>query len=415
VVREQFHTPIHHFEGVVEPLARIGAHTYLMDAARVMTAGAVDQGERPAVVSAIVKYHVTERGRQVVNDGMDVIGGKGICLGPSNFLGLAYQQLPIGITVEGANILSRSLIIFGQGAIRCHPYVLAEMQAARIEDTERGLQEFDQVFWAHMRYSLFNGLRAIGHGLSGAWLARPDAPVAPEMATYYRQLMRFSAAFACLADAAMLSLGGSLKRRESLSARLGDILSQMYLISATLKRYEDEGRQAADAPLAHWAIQDAFCRMQDAFDGALDNFPNRFLGVAMRLAFFPWGRPFRAPSDALARAVADTLTQNGGARERLTAGAYIPTNVAEAVGAIEQAFQATLQTRELDKRIREFRRSGQLDPADPRVNVRDIADAVHAAGGLSDAEHQRIIERNVLRDRVIAVDDFPMDLRSPEP
>lgn len=413
VVREQFRTSIHKFEGVAEVLARIGGHTYLMDAARTMTAGAVDLGEKPAVISAIVKYHVTERGRLVVNDGMDIIGGKGICLGPSNFLGRAYQQIPVGITVEGANILTRSLIIFGQGAIRCHPHALAEIHAAQNSDTAQGLLEFDQAFWGHTRYTLGNALRTLGHGLTCARLVRLDAPVAPEMARYYRQLSRFSAAFATLADTAMLMLGSSLKRRESLSARLGDVLSQMYLISATLKRFEDDGRQAEDAPLAHWAIQDAFCRLQDALTGALQNFPNRVIGCALRLMIFTWGRPFSAPSDALGQAVARAITQPGGARDRLTRGVYVPSNTHEPVGAIEAAFAATLATHEIDVRIRQFEKSGKLDAADPLVNVRDIAQAVHGAGGIDDADYQRIIERNMLRDRVIAVDDFPHDLRSP--
>ncbi|MBV6273949.1 acyl-CoA dehydrogenase [Alcaligenaceae bacterium CGII-47] len=413
VVREQFRTSIHKFEGVAEVLARIGGHTYLMDAARTMTAGAVDLGEKPAVISAIVKYHVTERGRTVVNDGMDIIGGKGICLGPSNFLGRAYQQIPVGITVEGANILTRSLIIFGQGAIRCHPYVLAEMQAAQNPDTAQGLLDFDRVFWEHVRYTLGNAGRALGHGLTGSRFVRLDTSVSPDMARYYRQLSRFSAAFATLADVAMLVLGGSLKRRESLSGRLGDALSQMYLICATLKRFEDEGRQAADAPLAHWAIQDAFCRLQDALAGVLQNFPNRIIGFALHLMIFTWGRPFSAPSDALGLAVAQAITEAGGARERLTRGVYIPKNTEEAIGTIEAAFSATLATREIEARIRRFEKSGKLSGADPLANVRDIAQAVHAAGGISDADLQRITERNALRDRVIAVDDFPHDFGGP--
>ncbi|TEA76816.1 acyl-CoA dehydrogenase [Allopusillimonas ginsengisoli] len=213
-VRSQFRTPIGKFEGVEEALARIGGNTYLMDAARSMTAIAVDQGEKPSVVSAIVKYHLTERGRVVVNDGMDIIGGKGICLGPSNFLGRAYQQLPVGITVEGANILTRSLIIFGQGAIRCHPYVLDEMHAAQDSDSDRGLQAFDKAFWGHIRHTLGNTARALGHGLTGGRTIAVDVAVAPEMQTYYRQLTRYSCAFSVLADAAMLALGGSLKMRE---------------------------------------------------------------------------------------------------------------------------------------------------------------------------------------------------------
>src|SRR5690606_6584469 len=200
-VRNQFRTPIGKVEGIEEALARIGGNTYLIDAARTMTATAIDLGEKPSVVSAIVKYHLTERGRSVVNDGMDVIGGKGICLGPSNFLGRAYQQIPVGITVEGANILTRSLIIFGQGAIRCHPYVLAEMHAARHPDAARGLRDFDRAFWGHIRFTMSNALRALGHGLAGAKLVKIDTDVAPEMAGYYRQLSRYSSAFAVLADA----------------------------------------------------------------------------------------------------------------------------------------------------------------------------------------------------------------------
>src|SRR5690606_29630117 len=219
-VRSQFNSPIGNFEGVQEVLARIGGNLYAMDAARSMTAHGVDLGEKPSVVSAIVKYHLTERGRSVVNDGMDLIGGKGICLGPSNFLGRAYQQLPVGITVEGANILTRSLIIFGQGAIRCHPYLLAEMQAAQDSDEVRGMQSFDKAFWSHARHTTFNALRAFWHGITGAITARIDTNVAAPMRPHYRRLTRYSAAFALTADLALLTLGGSIKIRERLSTRL---------------------------------------------------------------------------------------------------------------------------------------------------------------------------------------------------
>src|SRR5690606_13381487 len=256
-------------------------------------------------------------------------------------------------------------------------------------------------------------LRAVGHGFTNALLARPDTTVAPEMARYYRQMTRFSAAFATLADVSMLTLGGSLKRRESISARLGDILSQLYLISAVLKRYQDEGRQAADAPLAHWAIQDAFCRAQDACAGVLANFPNRPLAWVLRTLLFPWGRPFAAPSDALSMAVADAISQPGGARDRLTQGAYVPRDPAEPVGAIEAAFSAVLDTQAIEARMREFEKAGRVPAADPRANVRDMAEAVHAAGGLTDDELQRLRARNALRDRVIAVDDFAPDFQGP--
>ncbi|NYT63874.1 acyl-CoA dehydrogenase [Alcaligenaceae bacterium] len=411
LVRSQFRTPIGKFEGIEEALARIGGNTYLIDAARTMTATAVDLGEKPSVVSAIVKYHLTERGRSVVNDGMDIIGGKGICLGPQNFLGRAYQQIPVGITVEGANILTRSLIIFGQGAIRCHPFVLAEMRAAQHPSREQGLQDFDQAFWGHIRFTLGNVARALGHGLTGARFVKIDTSVAPEMARYYRQLTRFSSVFAVFADTAMLVLGGSLKMRERLSGRLGDILSQMYLVSATLKRFEDDGRHSADAPLAHWAIQDAMHKLQEAFTGVLANFPNRAVAAGLRMLAFPLGHPFAAPSDKLGQSVARLLTSPSPTRDRLTHDCYVPHDVTEPIGAIEAAFAASMGTATIDAKIRQFEKSGKL-ANNPAANVRDIAQAVHAAGGITDQEYATIRHRNELRDRVIAVDDFPFDLKS---
>ncbi|MCD0498878.1 acyl-CoA dehydrogenase [Achromobacter spanius] len=408
-VRSQFRMPVGKFEGVEEALARIGGHTYMMDAARSMTAGAVDLGEKPSVVSAIVKYHVTERARQVVNDGMDVIGGKGICLGPNNFLGRAYQQIPIGITVEGANILTRSLIIFGQGAIRCHPYVLAEMQAAQASDAKQGLTDFDAAFWGHVGFVAKNKLRTLGTALTGARWVKVNADVAPEMKRYYQLLSRYSAAFALLADTSMLVLGGSLKRRERLSARLGDVLSQMYLISATLKRFEDEGRQAADAPLAHWSIQDALFRLQDAFDGVLENFPNRFVAWSMTRLIFPWGHTQVQPSDALGQDVARLLINPGATRDRLTSGCHLPATADEPVGAIEQALAATLEAEPIDAKIRELEKRGTLE-GKPQANVRDIADAAYAVGGITAEEYAVVKRRNVLRDTVVKVDDFPFDL-----
>lgn len=407
-VRSQFRTPVARFEGVEEALARIGGHTYLMDAARVMTAGAIDLGEKPSVVSAIVKYHVTERARQVVNDGMDVIGGKGICLGPSNFLGRAYQQVPVGITVEGANILTRSLIIFGQGAIRCHPYVLAEMQAAGDADAQRGLRAFDQAFWRHVAFVLGNAARAVGHGLTGARLARAPANAAPDMQPYYRQLTRYAGAFALLADASMALLGGSLKRRERLSARLGDIHSQLYLASAVLKRYEDDGRPAADAPLAHWALQDAMQRVQDSFKGVLDNLPSRWVGSVLRRLLFPWGPPHHAPTDLLGQQVARLLAEPGDTRERLTASCHLPATADEPVGALEQALAATVAAEAADARLRAYEKSGAL-AGNPRANVRDMVEAAYAAGGIDAHDYELLQRRDALRDQVIRVDDFPFD------
>lgn len=411
-VRSQFNAPIAKFEGVQEVLARIAGNLYAMDAARAMTAHGVDLGERPSVVSAIVKYHLTERGRAVVNDGMDLIGGKGICLGPSNFLGRAYQQLPVGITVEGANILTRSLIIFGQGAIRCHPYLLAEMQAAQDTDTNRGMQAFDKAFWSHARHTAFNALRAFWHGISGAVFVRIDANVAPSMRPHYRQLTRYSAAFALTADVALLLLGGALKFREQLSARLGDMLSQLYIASAILKRYEDEGRQPGDAVLAHWAVLDALNRAELALDGVLRNFPNRAAAVILRILALPLGRWSRPPSDALARRVAKVLTRPGYERDRLTFNCYVPQNENDPVGAIEAALHATVAAEVAEKKLRKYAQSGKLE-GNPNANVRDMADAVYAAGGITSEEFELLLRRNALRDRVIAVDDFPRDLSDP--
>lgn len=408
-VRSQFRMAVGKFEGVEEALTRIGAHTYMMDAARVMTAGAIDQGEKPSVVSAIVKYHVTERARQVVNDGMDVIGGKGICLGKSNFLGRAYQQMPVGITVEGANILTRSLIIFGQGAIRCHPYVLKEMQAARNPERSQGLRAFDRALFGHIAHSTGNALRALWMGLTGShFVATPD-DVASEVRRYYQQVTRFSAAFAFLSDVSMLVLGGGLKRREKLSARLGDILSQMYLITATLKRYEAEGRQKADLPLLHWAIWDAMYKAQQAFDGVLANFPNKAVSAILQRVIFPFGHPYVVPSDEVGHQVAKLLITPSATRERLTTGCYVQPSEDDPVGAIELALQATLEAEPIEARIRDAEKAGTFD-GNPLANVRDIARAALNAKVVTQEEYEVLARRNHLRDIVVRVDDFPFDL-----
>jgi acyl-CoA dehydrogenase len=408
-VRSQFKMAVGKFEGVEEALARIGGNTYTVDAVRGMTAGAVDLGEKPSVVSAIAKYHVTERARQVVNDGMDVVGGKGICLGPSNFLGRAYQQLPVGITVEGANILTRSLILFGQGAIRCHPFVLQEMQAAQNADGRRGLIDFDAALFGHMRHTLGNGLRAAFAGLFGGRLGAVPKAADAQTRRYYKQLNRISAAFAFLADVAMLVLGGDLKRREMLSARFGDVLSQMYLASAVLKRYADEGRQQADAPLMHWAAQDAIYRARIAFDGILANFPGTVLPALLRIKLFPWGVRVREPSDQLNRAVAKLMIAPSATRDRLLADSFVPGTDAEPVGAIEQAMEATIEAEPIEAKIRDAEKRG-LFANNPLANVRDVAIAAREAGVVTPDEYAVLERRNRLRDVVIRVDDFPFDL-----
>ncbi len=401
-VRDQFKTAIGKFEGIQEPLARLGGNLYLCDAARVMTAGSIDLGEKPSVVSAIVKYHVTERARQSINDGMDILGGKGICLGPSNFLGRAYQQVPVAITVEGANILTRSLIIFGQGAIRCHPYVMAEMQAAQKND----LVAFDRALFAHIGHTIGNGFHALLTGLTGSHFVGVPANVAPETRRYYQQLTRFSAAFAFLADVSMLVMGGDLKRKEKLSARMGDILSLMYLSSAVLKRYESEGRQQADAPLMHWAIWDSMFKAQNAFEGVVSNFPSRFVSTLLRRTIFPLGRPYVVPSDRLGGQVADLLIAPSATRDRLTVGMYIPRDQNDPVGVIELALEATLQAEAVQAKIRVAQKTGVLVGR----TAPEIARSALEKNVITSAEHALLVRARELTAEVIKVDDFPFDL-----
>jgi acyl-CoA dehydrogenase len=334
-VRSQFKVAIGKFEGVEEALARMGGNLYLMDAARVITAAAVDAGEKPSVISAVVKYHCTERARQVLNDGMDVHGGKGICLGPNNYIGRGYQQIPISITVEGANILTRSMIIFGQGAIRAHPYVLPEIAATHEADAHKASRDFDAALWGHVSFVVSNAARSFWLALTGARFV--SVPGAPPARRYWRSLERLSASFAFASDVAMLLIGGDLKRRESISARLGDILSHLYLASCTLKRWHDEGAQSADQPFMEWAVQDALVRVQDAYDGLFRNFPNRPAAWLLRLLTFPWGRRFAAPSDRLGHRVAHLLMEDSPARDRLTAGMFLWKDESDPVGRLEVA------------------------------------------------------------------------------
>ncbi len=399
-VRKQFKMPVGKFEGVEEALARIGANTYMLDATRVLTASAVDLGEKPSVISAIAKFHCTERSRSIIIDAMDVHGGKGICMGPDNYMARTYQQIPIGITVEGANILTRSLIIFGQGAVRAHPYVLKEIKAAHNPDRKQALLDFDAALWAHISFSLSNAVRALVFGLSGG--RGIHAPTEAPTKRYFQQLTRYASAFAFAADVAMLVLGGSLKRKEKISARLGDVLSNMYLCSATLKRFEDDGRPEADLPLLHWAMQDGLYRIQEAFDGVLQNFPSRFAAWAMRRLIFPLGKCAMPPSDQLGHEVATLLMQPGEVRDRLTNSMHIPQSEKEAVGALEFALLSTLKCEPIQATVARARKEG-------KIKARDEMEQVAEAGklGIITSEQVTMLERDyALRRKVIMVDDF---------
>jgi acyl-CoA dehydrogenase len=399
-IRRQFNQPIGQFEGVEEALARIAAHTYLVDSARKFTALALDLGERPSVISAIVKYHATERARVVINDAMDVHGGKGISLGPDNYLGRLYQQTPIGITVEGANILTRTLMIFGQGAIRCHPYVLKEVASAHDTNHERALHLFDDALFGHIGFALSNAARSFVFGLSGGRVV--PVPKDPLCRRYFQQLTRFSSAFAFCADVAMLVLGGSLKRHEKLSARLGDVLSQLYLCSATLKRFADDGRPVEDLPLLQWAIQDALYNIQQTFVGIIQNFPHILIRVLLGALIFPLGKRLSPPGDKLGHDVATLMMQPGGGRDRLTAGIYIPSDEQDAVGALEAALASRLACEPLQQRLRTALKSGKLTGLDELSRIVQARNA-----GLITAEQALQLERDeALYQKVIQVDDF---------
>jgi len=402
-VRSQFKVAIGKFEGVEEALARMGGNLYLMDAARVITAAAVDAGEKPSVISAVVKYHCTERARQVLNDGMDVHGGKGICLGPNNYIGRGYQQIPISITVEGANILTRSMIIFGQGAIRAHPYVLPEIAATREPDAAKASREFDAALWGHVVFVISNGVRSFWLALTGARLV--SVPGAPATRRYFRNLERLSAGFALASDMAMLFLGGKLKRRESLSARLGDVLSQLYLASCTLKRWHDEGCQSADVPLMEWAVQDAQLKAQDALSGLLSNFPVRPAAWLLWLLMFPWGRPFSAPSDQLGHRVARLMMEDSPARDRLTAGMFIWKDEADPVGRLEIALDLAPAAEEVEAKLRA---AAKGSPVTLHTSAERIAAGVES--GVITAREAELLERFLaVRHACIMVDDFPHD------
>ena len=411
-VRQQFRLSVGRFEGVEEALARIGGNAYLMEAARVMTAGAVDLGEKPSVVSAIVKYHLTERGRQVINDAMDVHAGKGICMGPNNYLARAYQATPIAITVEGANILTRSMIIYGQGAIRGHPYVLKEIEATREPDRGKALRDFDAAFFGHILFTVSNAARAFWMGLSEAYFV--SAPGDRHTRRYYQQLSRLSSAFAFTSDVAMFVLGGSLKRRERLSARLGDILSNLYLASCTLKRYEDDGRPAEDLPLLHWAMRDTLSRIEEAFYGLFENLPNRLVAWLLRGMIFPfilpYGREFLPPRDKLGSEVVNLLLAPGPARERLTRGVYMPTEENEAVAVLEAALRAVIAAEPIGAKIRAARDRGLIAGR----YADEIVEEAHEKGVITGEEKAVMDRAKALRRKAIMVDDFPKDLGKTE-
>jgi len=399
-IRKQFNLPIGRFEGVEAATSRLAGYTYAISALSRMTATAVDLGQKPAVPSAIAKYHATEMARQVVTDAMDVHGGKGIIMGPKNYLGRGYQGMPIWITVEGANILTRSMMIFGQGAIRCHPYVLKEMQAARMEDSEKGLEEFDRQLFGHIGYSIGNAVRSMVLGLSFARFAA--VPTDRKTAKYYRKLTRYSAALAFASDIAMLTLGGKLKYKERISGRLGDVLSQLYICSAMLKRFEIQGRPAADQPILAWAFHDAVHKIQTALGTVVDNFPSRAVRVLLSIIIFPLGRHERQPGDRLGHKVAQLLMHPSETRDRLTNGIFISEQATNPVGLLELALPRVIATEPLERRLHKAEAAGKLDTRDLQTQLQmAVEQSIITADEAKELEAVRAMVAEI-----IAVDEF---------
>jgi len=395
-IRQQFGMEIGKFEGIEEPLSRIVGKTYVMNAARTLTAGAVACGEKPSVISAIVKAYLTEDMRTIVNDAMDIQGGAGISRGPRNVMARIYQAIPIGITVEGANILTRTLIIYGQGAIRCHPYALKEMEAAR----HRDLPGFDKYFWKHTGFVLTNFTRAKTLGITNGIVA--SAPTSGPTADYFKQLSRMSAAFGAISDTCMATLGGNLKRKELITGRLADALAGMYMGSATLKRFLDEGQKPEHKVLMQWGCETALHDIEEALIGVCNNLPMRWLGVMLKLGVFPLGRKNHGPSDRLTQAVARASLSNNDLRDSLTADIYHPEAAELGLGALDAALITVRAAEEPRRKVKAAIKAGTL----PRGRVAALLDEAITAGVLSIEESDLVHRSLAAREQLIQVDAY---------
>ena len=406
-IRKQFNMPIGRFEGIEAALARIAGNAYAISALSRMTATAVDLGEKPAVPSAIAKYHATEMAREVITDAMDIHGGKGVILGPKNYLGRGWQGVPVAITVEGANILTRNLMIFGQGAIRCHPYVLKEIEAANIENKQERIERFDELLFSHVGYSIRNAVRSLGLGMSFGKFA--TGPHDRKTARYYQKLSRYSAALAFVSDFSMLTLGGKLKQKEHISARLGDVLSHLYICSAMLKRFESQGRPAADQAILAWAFHDAIYKIQVALRLVVDNFPNRYLRTVLRTIVFPFGRRERASGDRLTHKVAQLLLSPSDTRDRLTDGVYKSAKTGHPIGMMEEALPQVIHAEPLERKFLKALKQGEIAGITWDEQIRDaIAKSVFSA-----EEADILVRVRNLVMEIIAVDEFkPEDLQA---
>jgi acyl-CoA dehydrogenase len=406
-IRKQFGLSIGRFEGVEEALARIAGKAYATSALSEATAAAVARGENPAVPSTISKYHCTEMAREVSRDVMDIHGGKGIILGPRNYAGRAWQASPIAITVEGANIMTRSLMIFGQGAILCHPWVMKEMKSAQLEDRKQRLEQFDNALFGHISYALSNAVRSWWFGFSAAYIG--SAPGGDYTKRFYRKLNRYSAALAVMADTSMLLLGGKLKFKESLSGRLGDVLSNLYIASAMLKRYEDQGRPSADHPLLAWAFHDAIHKIELALSGALRNFPIRPVGWLLWLLIFPWGRRAEAPSDRLGHRAASLLMTPCEARDRLAEGLFLEPCENNPAGRVNSYLAKMILAEPVERKFLKALKNSDIQALEFHAQLEEGV----REGWITADERKQLEELREMTLDTIMVDDFESwELRS---
>ncbi|MGI9381181.1 MAG: acyl-CoA dehydrogenase [Methyloligellaceae bacterium] len=400
-IRKQFGISISRMEGIEEPLSRMVEQAYVVEAGRAVTASMVAGGEKPAVISALLKYQSTERMRQCVNDAMDIHGGRAICDGPTNYIQGAYQMVPVGITVEGANILTRTLISFTQGALRSHPWLFREIQAIQDTDRNRGMRAFEEAFVGHISYSLANIFGAFYHNLTGGLFAKTPID-ASYTAQWYGQLARASKNFALVADITVATLGGGLKVRQKLTGRLADALSELYLLSCVLKRFEDDGEQLADVPIMEFAAQNCLYRFQEAMLGVVNNFPISGVGWVLRPLVFPLGARWRPASDKQGRDIVRLALEPGDVRDRLTRDIYISTDENDATGLLEVTLSKVLENKEADRKIERAVRKGLIQ----RYHGNDWFQEAVDKGIVTAHEAQGLREVESLVDRVIAVDHF---------
>ena len=399
-IRKQFNLSIGDFEGIKEPLARMAGETYIINAARIVTAAALDEGQKPIVISAIIKYELTERMRQIVNDGMDIQGGSGICLGPKNYLGRLYQVIPVCITVEGANILTRTMMIFGQGAVRCHPFIYKEIQALHQQDKTKGLQQFDQLLFKHIGFIMRNKVASFWLGITNARFIK--TPGDQHTAKYYQQIVRLSAAFALTNDYAIIVLGSSLKRKERISGQFADVLSNLYLCSTVLKQFQDQGCPEDDLPLMHWACQHTIYAAQQSLLTLFKLLPIKPMTWGLKVLTFPFGGSYSAPGDKLIHQTSSILLNDTEARDRLTQGIYINEIETDATGRIECAFKAVLAAMPIEKKIHQAQKSGQL----PKGLNEAVLELAIDKKIISKKERALIEEAEKARRLAIMVDDF---------